>query len=131
MNWRYVDVGEASLIHQVIIKRAGTKAGVRDFGLLHSAVERPRASFGGEDLYPGVFEKAAALMQSMTMNHPFTDGNKRTAWAVTHMFLWINGQNLKARNMEGADFMVAVDNEKLELKEIAAWLRKHCKSRVV
>lgn len=127
MSWRYVDIGQAVLIHQLIIKRAGTHAGVRDFTLLHSAVERPRATFGGKDLYPNIYNKAAALLQSMCLNHPFTDGNKRTAWAVTHNFLWNNGYHLKSKRKEAADFMVWVDNAQPEIVKISSWLKIHSK----
>lgn len=88
MNWQYVDISEAYTIHQLVIAWAGTKASIRDFTLLHSAVERPKASFNGRDLYPNVWLKAAALLQSICLNHAFSDGNKRTAWTTTHRFLW-------------------------------------------
>ncbi|OGG20472.1 hypothetical protein A3D03_06500 [Candidatus Gottesmanbacteria bacterium RIFCSPHIGHO2_02_FULL_40_13] len=125
MNWRSVDIELAITIHRVIIKRAGTKAGIRDFALLHSALERPKATYSGRDLYPTIFTKAAGLMQSLCLNHPFTDGNKRTAWAVTHKFLWDNGYHLKSSRMEAADFMVFVDNQKPDIKEISSWLKSH------
>jgi len=127
MSLQYVDLEEILQIHSAIIKRAGTKASVRDFGLLHSAAERPRASFGGDDLYPTLLTKAAALLQSMAMNHPFSDGNKRTAWLATKRFLYLNGYHLKSKGKEAADFMVAVDNEKLDLGQISTWLKKHSK----
>ncbi len=129
MIWHYVDIGEAYIIHQLIIKRAKTKASVKDFTLLHSAVERPKATYGGTDLYPDVFLKAAALLQSICLNHPFTDGNKRTAWAVAHRFLWKNNYHLKAESKEAADFMVYVDNEKPDIKEISDWLKKRSKKK--
>src|SRR3972149_158761 len=125
MSWQYVDIEEVYYIHEAIIKKAKTKASVRDFALLHSAVERPKATFGGKDLYPTIFTKAAGLMQSLCLNHPFTDGNKRTAWTVTHKFLWDNGYHLKATCKEAADFMVYVDNSKPEIKEISSWLTSH------
>jgi death on curing protein len=128
MNLRYVDIKEVYFIHELIIKRAGTKAGIRDFSLLHSAVERPRATFDGLDLYKTVFDKAGALLQSLCMNHPFTDGNKRTAWAVAHKFLWDNGYRLRADVSDSSDFMVRVGNENLELPEISFWLKKHSRS---
>ena len=129
MNWRYVDIEEVYAIHESVVARAGTKAAVRDFALLHSAVERPRATFGGQDLYPTLFSKAAALLQSLCMNHPFTDGNKRTAWLSTKRFLHINGYHLRAARLPAADFMVTVDNQKLELLPIAAWLRGNSQKR--
>ena len=124
-NWQTVDISEVYEIHEAIIKRAGTKATVRDFTLLHSAVERPKATFQGQDLYPTIFLKAGALLQSLCLNHPFTDGNKRTAWLTTKRFLKVNEYHLKASRMEAADFMVYVDNQKPTLKEISSWLKKH------
>ena len=125
MNWRYVSIDEAYTIHQIIIKRAKTKASVRDFSLLHSAVERPKASYGGEDLYPNIYTKATALLESLCRNHPFTDGNKRTAWTVTHRFMWINGYHLKAKTKDAVGFMLYIDNQKPSTKEIASWLKKN------
>jgi len=122
----YPEIDEVYRIHEAIIERAATRAGVRDFSLLHSAVERPKAMFGGRSLYPTIFAMAAALLQSLCMNHPFTDGNKRTAWASTKRFLWINGHHLMAKPHDGANFMVRVDNEKPDLPEITSWLRSHC-----
>lgn len=126
MNWQAVDIGEVVRIHETIIKRAGTIAGVRDFALLHSALERPKATFGGKYLYPDIFSKAAALLESLCLNHAFTDGNKRIAWTTTHKFLWDNGQHLKANSHEAADFMVMVDNSKPGIKIISFWLKSHC-----
>ena len=127
MNWRSVDIEVALRLHGLIIGRAGTKAGVRDFALLHSALERPKATYGGRDLYPTIFSKAASLLGSICLNHPFTDGNKRSAWTVTHKFLWDNGYHLKSNRKEAADFMVMVDNQKPDIKEISSWLKKHSK----
>src|SRR3990172_6188276 len=100
MSWQYVDIDEVYLIHQAIIKRAGTIASVRDFALLHSAVERPKATYMGQDLYPTLFLKAAALLQSLCLNHPFTDANKRTAWITTKRFLYVNRLHLKSNRKE-------------------------------
>lgn len=129
MSWRYVDLGQVYLIHQLIIRRAGSKASVRDFTLLHSAVERPKATFQGRDLYIDAFSKAAALLQSLCLNHPFTDGNRRTAWAAEHKFLWNNGYHLKAKKAEAVEFMVYVDNKEPPVSEIAAWLKAHSKRK--
>ena len=124
-NWQTVSIEDVYKIHAALIKKAGTKASVRDFALLHSALERPKATYMGQDLYPTIFLKAAALLQSLCLNHPFTDGNKRTAWLTTKRFLHVNGYHLKSNRKEAADFMVYVDNSKPELKEISSWLRSH------
>lgn len=97
---RFLDVERIYNLHNDIIKRAGTKSGVRDFALLHSSVERPKATFKGKFLYPDYFAMAAALLQSLCLNHAFTDGNKRTAWGATKLFLWINGHDLKVKIMK-------------------------------
>lgn len=125
MNWQYVEIDEVYLIHQAVIQRAGSRASVRDFSLLHSAVQRPQATYAGRDLYPNVFLKAAALLQSICLNHPFTDGNKRTAWLAAKRFLLLNGYHLNSKTQETVEFMVGVDNEKTEVSQIASWLRKH------
>ncbi len=124
-NWQTVSIDQVCEIHRSIVQRAGTLASVRDFALLHSAVERPKATYMGQDLYPSVFLKAAALLQSLCLNHPFTDVNKRTAWITTKRFLKVNNYHLKATRMEAADFMVYVDNSKPEIKEISSWLKSH------
>ena len=77
---KYISIDEVVAIHFELINQFGGSQGMRDFGLLHSAVERSRASFGGEDLYPDIFSKAAALLHSLILNHPFIDGNKRTSY---------------------------------------------------
>lgn len=125
MSWRYVEIDEAYLIHKAIIERAGSKASVRDFALLHSAIERPKATYVGQDLYPTAFLKAAALLQSLCRNHPFTDGNKRTAWISTKRFLAINDYHLRAKRKEAVEFMVYVDNSKPPVHEISLWLKNH------
>ncbi|OGG11812.1 hypothetical protein A2Z00_03740 [Candidatus Gottesmanbacteria bacterium RBG_13_45_10] len=125
----FLDIEDVYKLHGAIIARAGTKAGVRDFALLHSAVERPKATFNGQTLYPTIFTMAAALLQSICMNHAFTDGNKRTAWGTTKLFLFLNGWHLKSKTKEAADFMVMVDNEKPSLRDITSWLKTHSEKR--
>ncbi len=121
----YIPIDEVYEIHRAIIDRAKIKALVRDFALLHSAVERPKATFDGRSLYPTLFAKAAALLQSLCMNHAFTDGNKRTAWTSTKRFLWINGYHLKSAPKDAVDFMVRVDNEQPNLSTVTSWLKNH------
>ncbi len=125
----YLDITEVHEMHRAIIEESGGTVGVRDFALLHSAVERPKATFGGVDLYPTIWAKAASLLQSLCLNHAFTDGNKRTAWGSTKRFLWLNGYHFQAKPKEGADFMVYVDNKKPDIREIAFWLKSHATRR--
>ena len=131
MDWRNISIEEVFQIHQAVIRRAGTKASVCDFALLHSSIERPKATFGGKDLYPTIFSKAAGLLQSLCLNHPFTDGNKRTAWLATKRFLFINGYHLKSLKLDAVDFMIYVDNSKPSINEISSWLKKHSRKKRV
>ena len=78
-------------LHRRILEQSGGALGIRDLGLLESAIAQPRMTFGGEDLYPSLLEKAAALGFSSIMNHPFVDGNKRTGHAATEILLVLNG----------------------------------------
>jgi death-on-curing protein len=114
---------EALELHRVLLERFGGKAGVRDLGLLESALARPRSGY-----YATLFQQAAALLQSLVMNHPFVDGNKRVAYALTKIFLRTNGQKLAVSADEGERFIVReVIADRAELRAIAAWLEKHCR----
>jgi len=112
-------------IHTDQIERYGGSHGLRDLGLLESAVFRPASSFGGEDLYPTIFDKAAALTHSLLLNHPFVDGNKRTAIASMILFLEINRQKFFFSEKEIIEFALWVENKKPTLEQIAGWLEKH------
>lgn len=87
----------------------GNPPPIRDVGLLGSAVARPQTSIGGEDAYPTIWSKAAALLQSIVGNHALIDGNKRLGWVATAVFLEINGASVAAaRNDEVYDLVMAV-----------------------
>src|SRR5579859_834077 len=83
----YVSLEDLLIIHTDQIERYGGSHGIRDIGLIESALFRPQSSFGGEDLYPDFFDKAAVLVHSLLLNHAFVDGNKRTAMATVLVFL--------------------------------------------
>lgn len=110
-----------------MVNRFGGSHGVRDIGLVESAVFRPQATFDGVDLYEDVLTKAAALLQSLLKNHPFVDGNKRTALTSAGIFLEMNGYMLENYHEEEVEFAVSVDNKHLSIEEIGEWLNKHCK----
>lgn len=122
---KYLTPQQVLYIHVQVVSRTGGSQGVRDIGLVESAVFRPQASFDGKDLYVTIFDKAAALLQSLLMNHPFVDGNKRTALTSAGLFLKINGYTLVNAKKEEVEFAVRVDNEHLSLEEIASWLEKN------
>ncbi len=99
---------------------------VRDRGLLDSASARPRSSVFGQDAYPDVWQKTAALMESLARNHPLIDGNKRLAWYATWVFLHLNGHPLNAAfDVDSAEaFVLAVCQGELEVAAIAEHLTK-------
>ena len=103
---------------------------VRDYGLLESALDRPQASAFGEDAYPGIHEKTAALLHSLARNHALVDGNKRLALAATVAFLGMNGRRLTLSNDEAYDFVISVATGELDdVVQIAAVLSSNSISR--
>lgn len=121
----YLSITQVLAIHDQMIKRFGGSYGIRDLSLIESALGRPQATFDGNDLHDSLFDKAAALLQSLLKNHPFVDGNKRTALTSAGIFLNINGYKLNNTHKEEVEFAVKVDNESLTLREISIWLQDH------
>ena len=124
---KYLTPQKALFIHDQVVKRTGGSHGVRDIGLVESAVYRPQATFDGDELYAGIFDTAAALLQSLLKNHPFVDGNKRTALTSAGLFLRLNGYKLINAKKEEVEFAIKVDNEHLSIEEISKWLEKNSK----
>lgn len=122
---KYLSLQQVLAIHNQAVKRFGGSHGIRDIGLVESAVGRPQATCDGNDLYEKIFDKAAALLQSLLKNHPFVDGNKRTALSSAAIFLKQNGYHMINSHEEEVEFAVSVDNQHLALEQIADWLRKH------
>lgn len=106
-----------------VVQRLGLQ--VRDRGLLFSALARPAASMFGEDAYPSLELKTAALISSLAQNHPLFDGNKRLSLYLTFAFLKINGRRPSFTNDEAFELVLAVAQSKLELHEIAAEIAEH------
>lgn len=122
---KFPTLEEVVAMHFRITEKTGGSQGVHDLGLLDSALARPQASFGGEDLYQTIFLKAAALVQSLSSNHSFVDGNKRTALATLEYFLYLNNFEIRATQKEKVEFTLWSENEKPTLEEIATWIEKH------
>ncbi|WP_435108319.1 type II toxin-antitoxin system death-on-curing family toxin [Nocardiopsis synnemataformans] len=99
---------------------------VRDIGQLHAALLRPQTTAFGDDAYPDVWQKAAALMQSILIGHPLSDGNKRLAWVSAKLFLRLNGQKVGRPDQSAAyDLVIAVTTgDPVDVSEIADQLRK-------
>jgi len=122
---KYPTLDEVVAVHFRVAQKTGGSSGVRDWDLLSSALARPQASFSGQDLYPDIFLKAAALIQSLILNHPFVDGNKRTALASMEYFLYLNGASIKNTQKEKVSFTIWVENKKPTIEQIADWIRKY------
>jgi len=122
---RYLSVEQVLFLHARLVEETGGSHGIRDIGLLESAVARPHATFGGEELYPDVFSKAAALVHSLIRNHPFVDGNKRTGITAAALFLRANAFALKASSAELETFAWGMAHSDLGVPEAAHWLREH------
>ena len=119
---KYLSPQQVLALHDLMVKKFGGSHGLRDIGLLESAVARPQATYDSVCLYITIFDKAAALLQSLLKNHPFVDGNKRTALTSAGMFLKMNGYKLTNTHEEEAEFAVSVDNQHLSIEEISVWL---------
>ena len=98
---------------------------VRDIGLLSAAAERPRASALGEDAYPFLVDKAAALMHSLARNHALVDGNKRLAWGATRVFLLLNDRDLHFSVDEAESVVVSVAAGDIDIRQLARILAEH------
>jgi death-on-curing protein len=124
----YLTAEQVLFVHYRLIRETGGEHGVRDLGLLESAVARPQSTFDRQELYPDVFEKAAALMESLINNHPFVDGNKRTGIASAVLFLQQNGISFSAKNADLEKFTLRVASSKAGRSEITKWLKSHSHS---
>jgi len=122
---RHVSLQEVLSLHSLIIAQSGGSAGLRDRGALESAVAQPEASFSGEELYPDLATKAAALAHSLIQNHPFIDGNKRIGHGAMEVFLLLNGHEMDATVDGQEEIIIGVASGKIARIELGEWLREH------
>ena len=116
----YLTVAEVAEIHQIMIDQFGGAPGLRDIGALESALFRPQSGY-----YADLIAEACALLESLAMNHPFVDGNKRTAAVVAETFLVLNGYALNATDAELVVAVLALAAGELSEEELADWFRGH------
>jgi death-on-curing protein len=126
---RYLGLAEVTELHRLVIEAFGGSHGIRDLGALESALAQPRMSFGGEDLYPTVVEKAVALGFMLVRNHPFLDGNKRVGHAAMETFLVLNGFEIEAETDEQEHLMLALAAGDVDRSGFLKWLRDHVRTR--
>jgi death-on-curing protein len=125
----YLALEQVLELHRLEMRRFGGAAGLRDRGSLEAALARPQMTFAGEDLYPDVESKAAALMHSLVMSHPFVDGNKRTGAAVAELFLNLNGVELETDDDDLVAITLAVARGEVNAEALAIWLRQRSRHR--
>lgn len=128
---KFLTKEEVISAHYFMMKRMNDaeQAGVKDRGLLDSAVHRPQQSVFGEDAYPFLFDKAAALLESLVKNHCFHNGNKRTAYLVTKSFLLLNGHHLRMERKYAVEFIVDIATGLHTLETISRILEVHSDER--
>ncbi len=127
---RYLSLKEVLELHRYLIEKTGGAAGVRDLGLVESALAQPMMTFGGADLYPTMIEKASALGFSLIKNHPFIDGNKRIGHAAIETFLVLNGHEISAPVDEQERIILGVAAGAVERDKFTEWLRAHVIEKV-
>jgi death on curing protein len=120
-----ISVKEAEAIHKILIDAFGGSNGVRDLRLLDSALARPFQTFENADLHSTPIRKAASLIESVLINHPFVDGNKRTGYVLMRIFLISNGLDINASQEEKYDFVINIASGKAKFEQIVDWLTNH------
>jgi death on curing protein len=126
---RYLAVEEVLELHRLALEQTGGLDGVRDLGGLESALAQPQMTFGGQELYPNLSDKAAALGFSLVCNHPFIDGNKRVGHAAMETFLILNGFELAAAVDEQEQVILRLAAGDLKREELTAWVQTHMQPR--
>ena len=124
---QYLTPEQVLFLHSRLIAETGGEQGIRDLGMLLSALGRTQTTFDEKELYPDLFSKAAALMNSLVRNHPFVDGNKRTVIMTAALFLRTNGFQLVVENAEMVRFTLACAQSQRSLDEIADWFKRYSK----
>jgi death-on-curing protein len=114
-------------IHKLLINQFGGSHGVRDFNSLNSAINRPFATFDQKELYPDPIGKAAAILESIVINHPFIDGNKRTGYVLARLLLLKSGIDIEATQEDKYEMVIAVSRGEWKFEEIKKWLTERFK----
>lgn len=120
-----ITLQEVESIHDILIEKFGGSKGTRDRGILESAVNRPYQTFDQIELYPRPVDKAAAIFESIISNHPFVDGNKRTAYVLMRLMLLENSLDILANQNEKYDFVMGAAKGELKYDQIKEWLTNH------
>ena len=120
-----ISQSEAEFYHAQLVREFGGATGLRDPGILDASLNRPFATFGGEDLFPTAFDKAAALIHGIITGHPFIDGNKRTGYQLGRLILQDGGFDVEASEDVRYDMVIRVATGRMDVEEIKDWLHAH------
>ena len=120
----YLSLDQVLALQKAQVEEYGGAHGLRERGSLEAALARPQMTFGGEDLYPGIADKGAALWHSLVMNHPFIDGNKRIGAMAAELFLGLNGVDLLATDEELVETTMATARGEMSAEALAIWIRQ-------
>ena len=120
-----ITLKEVQSIHEVLIDKFGGSKGIRDRGILESAINRPYQTFDQNELYPLPVDKAAAIFESIISNHPFVDGNKRTAYVLMRLILLENNLDIHAEHDEKYEFVISAAKGEIKFDKIREWLTNH------
>lgn len=120
-----ISIQQALSIHKIAIEKFGGSQGIRDINGLESALARPFQTFGGEDLYPTIEEKAAAIGESIIMNHPFIDGNKRTGYLLMEAVLRYGNKKIPVTDEILYQFVISISTGEIKFDEIVNWLKNN------
>ena len=122
-----ISISEVILIQDILIEKFGGSRGIRDRGLLESAISRPFQTFNANDLYPTEIQKAAALIESIIINHPFIDGNKRIGYVLMRLFILDSGFDIISSQTDKYEFVIKIASGKSDFDEICEWIKNHLK----
>lgn len=122
---RFITLDEVLELHRLLLEQSGGMSGIRDLNMLESAVVQPLMTFGGQELYPTIADKASAICFSLVMNHPFIDGNKRIGHAAMETFLVMNGYELACSVDEQERVILSLAAGELKRESLTEWIRAH------
>ena len=122
-----ISIKEVGQIHHLLIEEYGGATGVRDIGALEAAINRPYATFDQQELYPNPADKAAAITESILINYPFVDGNKRTGYVLMRLILLKAGVDIEAGQEDKYDFVISIAKGERGFEDIKQWIEERLK----
>jgi death-on-curing protein len=117
-----INIEIVKYFHSILIDEFGGSNGIRDLNALKAAIQRPYSTFDGKDLYPTIYDKASALVESLVKNHAFIDGNKRIGYVMLRYFLMESGYDLSASQTDKYNFIIEISKGNLDFEGIKGWI---------